>query len=115
MTHRQAALFAYHEDIAQLACSGENNVLWVLDLTDPMAFQLAEAHETPENLIANRDKQLAAGCIPALTLATPVETLNAYRTQVMEKPAIPHPPEGMIYIVVCTEDRIISAATKSLQ
>ena len=115
MTERQIKLFEYHIDIAQLACTGENNVLWVLDLTDPLAFQLAEAHETTENLIANRDKQLAAGCIPALTLATPIETLNAYRTQVMEKPTIPPPPEGLIYIVVCTEDRILAAATKSLQ
>ena len=115
MTNRQLKLLEYHEDIARFACTGENNVLWVLDLTDSTAFQMAEAHETTETLIANRDKQLAAGCIPALTLATPIETLNAYRTQVMEKPTIPPPPEGMIYIVVCTEDRIMSAATKSLQ
>jgi hypothetical protein len=114
MTKRQIKLLEYHKDIAQFACTGENNVLWVLDLTDPIAFQLAEAHETTENLVANRDKQLAAGCIPALTLTTPLAKLNCYRTEVMEKPPIPRPPEGIIYIVVCTEERILAAATPSM-
>lgn len=110
MSTQQANLLENHHDLAQFACTGENDVFWVLDLTDPLAFRLAEAHETPENLVATRDKELSANRIPALTLATPIETLNAYRTMVMGNDPVPHPPAGMLYIVVCTEGRIITAA-----
>lgn len=108
MSEDQLKLLEHHIDLAQFACTGENNVFWVLDLTDPQAFQLAETHENADTLRATRDKELAAGRIPALTLASTLAPLNAYRA-VMGYDPVPVPPDHMIYIILCTEGRFTTA------
>jgi hypothetical protein len=110
MTSNQLRLLENHEDLAQLTCTGENKVFWVLDLCDEAAFRIAEGFQSRETLIANREKEISRDHIPAITLASTVQSLNSYRVEIMGAKPLPDPPDEMIYLVVCTDGRIACAA-----
>ncbi len=66
-------LLHYHMDTARLLC-GPDTVFWVLDLTDPVAFDMACALNRGDNeaearrLVAeHREAILTTACIPAQT------------------------------------------------
>ena len=114
MTSRASALFDYHKDLAQTACAGKACVFWILDLCDKSAFDLAKQFQPERQLVLSREKELSCNKIPALTLATGLEALNGYRQFCMGNEPLPPPPEGTIYIVLCTESRFLIATYENL-
>jgi hypothetical protein len=114
VTTRAASLFDYHKDLAQTACAGRANVFWILDLCDKAAFDIAKQFQPENQLVAAREKELSCNKIPALTIATGIEAINSYRMYCMKTVPIPPPPEGAIYIVVCSEARFIIATYENL-
>jgi hypothetical protein len=114
MTPHQAALLDNHRDLAQLSCTGQRNVFWVLDLTDPKAFRLAEEFQPKASLLQSKEKELSQGNIPAITVSSDIKFLNAYRTQIMGMEPIPHPPDHLLYIIICSEERILIAASEKM-
>lgn len=114
MTPQQSALMENHIDLAQLSCTGEDNVFWVLDLCDKEAFRIAEGFKSKQELQDVRDKEVSVNKIPAVTLSSDIHALNSYRTQVMGNKPVSSPPPDYLYIVICTEGRFLIVANQKL-
>lgn len=114
MTSQQSTLMENHIDLAQLSCTGELNVFWVLDLCDTEAFRIAEGFKSKKELEDFRDKEVSTNKIPAVTLTSTLNALNSYRTLAMGNKPVSSPPPDHIYIVICTEGRFLIAANKKL-
>lgn len=114
MNDRQKALFENHYDVAQLACSGENNVFWILDLDDPLAFKIAKGGNAEESLTSYRDNQRELGNIAASTMTTPEHVLHTFRETVSKQAPIGTVPDGFIAVVLISEGAVISAFAPSM-
>jgi hypothetical protein len=114
MTDQQSILLENHKDCAQLACTGEHNCFWVLDLTDPKAFRIAEQFDDRKRLVTRCIACIENNQIPAQTLATPLAHLNIYRVTIMGSPPLPTPKPGFLYIAVFTEGRVLVAMHPTL-
>ena len=114
MTEQQSLLLENHKDCAQLACTGDHNCFWVLDLTDPKAFRIAEQFDKREILLTRRSACMESNQIPAQTLATPLANLNIYRVTIMGSAPLPAPKPGFLYIAIFTEGRVLIASHPTL-
>jgi len=114
MTETQSLLLENHREVAQTACGAKTPCFWVLDLTDPMAFRIAAQFQPADVLLDKRDATVAIDQIPAITITTDITALNAYRCMIMKTAPVPAPKDGFLYIVVCTDNRMLIASHPTL-
>ena len=113
MNNKQRTLLANHFDMAQLACSGGQNVFWILDLDDSLAFETAKGGNTAESLTAYRNQQRELGNIAASTMTTPEEALHDFRKNIQKQPPIDKAPAGFIWVVLICDGSVTCALQPS--
>lgn len=74
MTPRQTAILDYHFDLAAFATNPKHPVFVILDLEDPVGFEVASHFLT--ECAAKRDEIKESGAYPAFTLTLPVKGAN---------------------------------------
>lgn len=74
MTSRQTAILNYHSDLAAFATNTKHPVFVILDLEDPVGFEIASHFQA--NCADKRDAIKDTGAYPAFTLALPVADAN---------------------------------------
>ena len=117
MTPRQTALFKYHMDTAKLLASKQEPVFWVLDLEDPIGFEMAvaiEARPTGSDpvrigstgnarLLDAKNSILSTDCIPASTAITTLDMANHVLNDGWKSGPL---PVGVRFMALVSEGRI---------
>jgi len=102
MTKRQKALLDYHRDVAAFTTSAKAPVFVILDLDDPVGFEIASIYQP--NCAAKRDAIKETGAYPAFTLAMPITTANALLAHGWPNAKrIGAIPEGMVSVILISE------------
>jgi hypothetical protein len=106
MNTRQRALLDYHRDIAEFVTSARTPVFVILDLDDPVAFEIASAFQL--NCADKRDAIKAGNAYPAFTLAMAVDQANRLLAEGWPnaKP-IDAVPEKMMAVMLVSEGRCV--------
>jgi len=106
MNARQSALLEYHRDIAEFSTNAKTPVFVILDLDDPVAFEIASTMQL--NCADKRDAIKAGNAYPAFTLVMGVEQANLLLAEGWPnaKP-IDAVPEGMMAVMLVSEGRCV--------
>jgi hypothetical protein len=103
---RQRALLEYHRDIAEFATNARTPVFTILDLDDPVAFEIASTMMS--NCAERRDAIKEGSAYPAFTLTMTIEQANMLLADGWPnaKP-IDAVPEGMMAVMLVSEGRCV--------
>lgn len=106
MNARQRALLEYHRDVAEFATNSKTPVFTILDLDDPVGFEIAST--MMPNCADRRDAIKAANAYPAFTLAMTIENANMLLAEGWPnaKP-LTTVPEGMMAVMLVSEGRCV--------
>ncbi|MEA3210954.1 MAG: hypothetical protein QOE70_4011 [Chthoniobacter sp.] len=97
-------LHDFHDDTAKLMTNAAMPFFWVLDLEDPLAFELAVASgKTAESLVDHRKSILSTGCLAALTVGMGLQASNDVLAAGWSMQPF---PAGSRYLAVVSEGRI---------
>jgi hypothetical protein len=103
---RQRALLEYHRDIAEFATNARTPVFTILDLDDPVAFEIASTMMS--NCAERRDAIKEGSAYPAFTLTMTIDQANMLLAEGWPnaKP-IDAVPEGMMAVMLVSEGRCV--------
>ena len=106
MNARQRALLEYHRDIAEFATNARTPVFTILDLDDPVAFEIASTMMS--NCAERRDAIKEGSAYLAFTLTMTIEQANMLLAEGWPnaKP-IDAVPEGMMAVMLVSEGRCV--------
>jgi len=111
MTPRQADILDHHRDLASFGTTPNAPVFVILDLEDSAGFEIASCLQS--NCADKRDEIKSAGSYPAFTLALSIKDANALLAHgwpALKK--IETIPEGMVPVILISEERCLSVLTK---
>lgn len=102
MIPRQTAILEYHSDLAAFATNPKHPVFVILDLDDPVGFEIASHFQA--NCADKRDAIKDTGAYPAFTLALPIKDANAMLAHGWPNAKkIGAIPENMISVMLISE------------